>query len=404
MFPLKYTIAVLVGVYILIVRSLRYRRCKSIQSKFSSRPLSSMTAKEAHGIFRELRELEFPYSLHNSMGIALLKTSAIPTIAKLLSATGQLSEKNASKRGADTEIILMEAHDREPGSDSHLNAIARMNYLHARYRKAGKILDEDMLHTLGSPVVEIIRAVNDNEWRTLSEVEICAVGVFHKCLGEAMEIPFTLLPSSKTGWKDGAHFARELYDWTLEYEHAVANPTHSTVTLGRRFLDIPMFNVPTFLRPVAEGIVGTKLDRHMRVSMGFPDPGYAIQGLAMTIKIIRPFILRHFSVPRPEFMAVHALNESPDPVSGMYTINFYTAHPWYVKPTAKHRWGLRSWFIRLFGSGIVPGTSSGLYRESGYDLKSIGPAAQEKKGAAEMEETVERLRKGNYASACPFAV
>ncbi|RMJ28853.1 hypothetical protein PHISP_00304 [Aspergillus sp. HF37] len=171
-----------------------------------------MTVKEAHQIIRELREQEFPYSLHNAMNNSLLKTASIPTMAKLFVAADQLNEKNMTKRAADTEVFLNEVHDREPGTDPHLLGIARTNHLHSRYRKAGKVLDKDMLHTLGSAVVDIIRTVDGNEWRQLTDVEECAIGVFHGALGDAMEIPFTLLPSCKTGWTDGAHFARELVD------------------------------------------------------------------------------------------------------------------------------------------------------------------------------------------------
>lgn len=41
-----------------------------------------MTVKEAHQIVRELRELEFPYSLHNAMKISLHKVTTLhhPTL------------------------------------------------------------------------------------------------------------------------------------------------------------------------------------------------------------------------------------------------------------------------------------------------------------------------------------
>lgn len=38
-----------------------------------------MNVKEAHQIVRELRELEFPYSLHNAMKISLLKVPTLNT-------------------------------------------------------------------------------------------------------------------------------------------------------------------------------------------------------------------------------------------------------------------------------------------------------------------------------------
>lgn len=61
--------------YLLLVRSLRFRRARKIESKFDGRALSSMTVREAHEIFRELRELEFPYTLHSAMKLSLLKVN-----------------------------------------------------------------------------------------------------------------------------------------------------------------------------------------------------------------------------------------------------------------------------------------------------------------------------------------
>lgn len=70
----------LLSLYAVVVRYYRYQRCIAIQSRFNStkRPLSSMTVKEGHHIVRELRELEFLYSLHNAMKISLLKVTTPP--------------------------------------------------------------------------------------------------------------------------------------------------------------------------------------------------------------------------------------------------------------------------------------------------------------------------------------
>lgn len=100
-------------------------------------------------------------------------------------------------------------------------------------------------------------------------------------------------------------------------------------------------------------------------------------------------------------MAVKLLNDSPDQSTGLYTVNFWIAHPWYVKPTFRHRWGLKALSVRLFGSGVVP-TPNGPYRHSGYDLRTIGPAAQEKRGQDEMEAIFASLKEMNFAAGCPF--
>lgn len=79
----------LLSLYAVVVRYFRYQRCTAIQSRFqpTRRPLSSMTVKEAHQIIRELRELEFPYSLHNAMKISLLKVPILHPHHRLANAS-----------------------------------------------------------------------------------------------------------------------------------------------------------------------------------------------------------------------------------------------------------------------------------------------------------------------------
>lgn len=116
---------------------------------------------------------------------------------------------------------------------------------------------------------------------------------------------------------------------------------------------------------------------------------------------MRKSILRYLSLPRPESKAVRVLNESPDPSTGLYTWNIWIEHPWYVKPTFKNRWGLKALFVRMFGNGAIP-SEMDTYKESGYDLRTIGPARQEKRGQDGMEAIFQSLKGTNYASRCPF--
>ncbi|GAB1194399.1 hypothetical protein APSETT444_003644 [Aspergillus pseudonomiae] len=262
-----------------------------------------MTVKEAHDIMRQLRELEFPFALRSSTRMTTLKTASVPTVAGLFVATGQRSEKNNTKRAADTEVIMNEIHDREAGSDAHVMAFARMNYIHSRYRKAGKILNEDMLHTLGSAVLDVFRSIEKYEWRQLSDVEKCA--------------------------------------------------------------------------------------------------GITLSSLVAGSVAIRKFILRYLSLPRPDFMAVKVLDATPDPSTGRYVVKEWLDNPWYVKPTFLNRWGLKSWLVRLFGTGNVP-TKNGPFRDEGYDIKAIGPQIIKNKGQAEVEAILENFRKRDIPAGCPF--
>lgn len=188
-------------------------------------------------------------------------------MSKLFAVTGQNNRRNAGKRSVDTEILLREAQSKDRQSIRYMQAVARMNYFHSRYRKAGKILDEDLLHTLGSGIVEAFRMLDDNEWRKLTDVEKCAIGIFHKNLGEDMEIPFTLLPSSQIGWENGLDFAVELRDWTIQYEGLVAKPVATNDQYVRVYVDSATSAMPKAITILLRKVLGAELDDTMRVSL-----------------------------------------------------------------------------------------------------------------------------------------
>lgn len=120
-------------------------------------------------------------------------------MSKLFAVTGQNTPHNAAKRATDTEILLREGQTKLRDSERYQLSVARINFFHARYRKAGKITDNDLLHTLGDGAHEILRTIRAEEWRDLTDVEVCAVGVFHQAYGEDVEIPFDILPECE-GW------------------------------------------------------------------------------------------------------------------------------------------------------------------------------------------------------------
>jgi hypothetical protein len=107
-----------------------------------------MTLEDAHSIPLALPGLEFPETFLISVFFVLFKTYGIPSISKLLVATGQLSSPElASKRTADTGVVITEVVLNKPDSERTISGIALMNYLHGRYIKAGKISNDDMLYT-----------------------------------------------------------------------------------------------------------------------------------------------------------------------------------------------------------------------------------------------------------------
>ncbi|PQE21362.1 dephospho- kinase protein [Rutstroemia sp. NJR-2017a BBW] len=389
--------------YLLLVRICRYQRAEQISSVFGhgKRPLSSMTTEEAHNIMTQLQELEFPNAFHKARKIALLKAGGIPTMSKLFAVTGQNNRRNAGKRAIDTEILLREVQSKDRGSIRYMQAVARMNYFHFRYRKAGKILDEDLLHTLGDGLLESLRVVDDQEWRKLTDVEKCAIGIFHKNLGEDMEIPYAPLPSSQMGWVNGLHFATELRDWTIQYEAAVAKPVATNDQYVRVYVDSATSALPKAITHVLRKALGSELDDTMRTSLCLEAPGPILKPALEAFTNIRKLGLRHLSLPRPSFLAVKAVEDDANPLSGLYNFNYLGLRPWYVKPTFWRSWGPVALLLGILG-GRAPGTGGDKYYPQGYDLKTIGPKPQEGKGLDEMRTTIEFLKARGSVN-CPFS-
>lgn len=297
-------------------------------------------------------------------------------------------------------------------------AVSRINYLHSRYRRANKILNEDMLHTLGDGLAEIFRVVDGQEWRCLSEIEKCALGVFHFNLGRDMDIPFDALPSAKGGWRDGRHFAQELVEWTMRYEEEVCRFTPQSRSYVEVYVDSATARLPKFVGVLVRKMLGFELHGPMRESLGYDTnlmlyettftdtshsieaPGLLLKAVITVIQCSGKYALRYLALPRSAGRPAVQLDETPDADSGLYHFSHSMLKPWYVKPTFWTSWGPRAMFVRLLG-GYVPGEER--FKPQGYSPKTIGPDPQEGKGLNDMEETVNCLRASGAMAQCPFS-
>ncbi|KAL5441337.1 hypothetical protein PMIN06_009389 [Paraphaeosphaeria minitans] len=389
------------ALYILLVRYARFRRAKSIASPFADggRALSSMTTQEASAIMNQLQSLEFPYAMNKARSVALLKAGGIPTMSKLFAVTGQNNVKNAGKRAVDTEILLRESQTQPPDSERYMYAVARMNYLHARYRQAGKILDTDLLHTLGDGAHEIIHIIDKEEWRKLSDVEKCAIGIFHYNLGQDLEIPFIPLQSSQIGWRDGLHFVNELVQWTQAYEKEVAKPTATGDQYVRVYVDSAGMKLGKCVTALLRQIVGSDLDATMRESLCIEAPGYILALVLLAVRATRKVLLQYLALPRPQAFAYESVDAAPNS-AGLYNFSHSGFQPWYVLPTFRSLWHPTAVLLRFIGAR-KPGSRGDRYKPTGYDLKTIGPLPQEGRGLEEMIATVTDMEKRRLNN-CPF--
>lgn len=316
-------------------------------------------------------------------------------------ATGELaSSETASRRTADTGVLILEFALNKPSSERAIKAIARMNYLHARYKKAGKISNVDMLYTLSVFALEPVRWVNKYEWRCLTDMEVCASGTYWKAMGDAMEISFEELPSHGTGWKDGLHWLEEVKEWSLEYEERHMLPAQTNHDLADKHLNLIFLNVPKRLNVVGKKVVSVLVGERLQKAMMLPEASPAYFYVINGALAIRKLFLRYLALPRPEFLRKDYISAEPDKTTGRYSSKEYLSHPWYVRPTFKRRWGSRAWITRLLGRKL-PGDDGNKYNPEGYKILELGPASQKGKGLMEMEATEVRLQRSEHGG-CPF--
>lgn len=261
--------------YSVLVRFLRYRRRDQVPLRFGYQDRASwphMTLNDAHVIQLSLAEFEFPTVFSVSVFFALFKTYGIPSISQLLVATGHLSSPlTASKRAADTGVIITEVVLNAPDSVRTIDGISRMNFLHGKYIQSSKISNDDMLYTLSLFVLEPLRWTEKFEWRRVTDVERCAMGVYWRDLGEAMNIHYEPLVSSPSNkeprWRDGLHWLEELERWSLAYEKEKMVPDEANAKLARATFDIGLFNLPQWMKPFGYKIASCLLEPRLRRAM-----------------------------------------------------------------------------------------------------------------------------------------
>lgn len=410
-------------VYLAVVYLLRHRRASSLPKRYGLTTRTSfarMTVDDAQSILKDLTELEFPKIFGFSIIFALFKegtrseratnhiadfvliqTYGISNVSSLLVSTGELSNpETASKRTADTGVLLLEFALNKPSSERTMRVIARMNYLHARYQKSGKIRDCDMLYTLSLFALEPGRWVDKYEWRSLTQLELCACGTYWKSMGDAMLISYGELPSHKQGWTDGLHWLQEMEKWSLGYEDLNMVPAATNHQLANAHLDVLFLNLSPKLASIGKNIVAVLLGENLRKAMMFPEPSPTLQLFLVIILNARKYLLKYCFLPRPDFMRKQYIPTAPDSRTGRYNSVEYLSYPWYVKPSMKSRWGPRAWITWVLRRKL-PGDDGNKYMPEGYTFDEVGPITLRGKGISDMDNTRARLLE-QRRSGCPF--
>ena len=134
-------------------------------------------------IYRITYLYEFPWDLVQSLGFALFRTYAVPSIGRLLHETGEFTERT-QKRYDDTLLLLDEVLMHGLDSSEGRAGVRRVNQMHAMYA----ISNDDMRYVLATFVVVPMRWLDDFGWRPMSETERIAAAEYYKELGRHMAI------------------------------------------------------------------------------------------------------------------------------------------------------------------------------------------------------------------------
>ncbi|TDZ61600.1 Mycophenolic acid synthesis protein B [Colletotrichum trifolii] len=389
--------------HLLLVRFLRYRRRDDIQRRYpykTREEMASMSLSDAAAIMRELSDREFPTIFYSSVSFALFKTYGIPTISKLLVATSQLSgDATASKRRTDTGVLMTEIIFNDPASRRNISAVARVNFLHDGWRRAGKISNDDMLYTLSLFALEPVRWTAKYEWRDLTVIEKTAMAVFWKDLGREMLVDYDRLVPHMGGKDDPLAWLEALQVWSIEYEEEYMVYSVPNEKLARANTNLIMLDLPTFAHGFVFAQLRCLMDPILRHAMGYEDPSDFQFAIFRQLVSLRRCIIRHVCLPRPKWWTNPLIPDKADPRTGRFCLPSYLAHPYYVKPTFYSRWGPSAMYSRLIG-GCLPGDEDDKYYPNGYVISEVGPEGQIGKGKEHMDTTRERISK---ARGCPMA-
>lgn len=170
-------------------------------------------------IYRNVALYEFPWDFNQSLSFALFRTYAVPSIGRLLDATGEFTG-SVQKRYDDTALLLDGPLVHGFDSPEGRAGVRRVNQMHAMY----DISNDDFRYVLATFVVVPKRWLDDFGWRPLSAVELRASVVYYRELGRRMAIKD--LPETYEGFAnlmddyEAAHFAfdtgaRRVADATL---------------------------------------------------------------------------------------------------------------------------------------------------------------------------------------------
>lgn len=215
---------------------------------------------DAQAIYRISAGFEFPWDYRRSLELALFSTYCVPSISRLLDATGEFRVR-PQRRYDDTVLLMAELAEHGCDSARGRQALRVINRAHGRYA----ITNDDMLFVLASFVYEPIDWIDAYGWRPLHPHERLAAFHHYRDVGRRMGI--TGIP---------ADFA-EFRDFKRAYERAHFRYADSNRRVGTATVRLFCSWYPAPLRPLVRQALLALLPAEIRAAFGFPaaPPGTA---------------------------------------------------------------------------------------------------------------------------------
>lgn len=198
---------------------------------------------------------EFPWDTTRSLELALFRTFAVPSIARLLDSTGEFAGA-AQKRYDDTDLLISTMLEDGYDSPTGSRALRRMNQIHGRF----EISNDDFLYVLSTFVFEPIRWNERFGWRRMVEAERLATFHCWREIGRRMNI--RELPESY----------EELERLNVEYERDRFASTSESRRVGGHGRELFAAWFPRPARPLVRRGIHALLDEPLRVAFDYPAP------------------------------------------------------------------------------------------------------------------------------------
>lgn len=219
--------------------------------------------------------VDFPWDTTRALEFALFRTFAVPSIAALLTRTGEF-EKRPQKRYDDTDIIMSEIVEHGYDSERGLAAIKRMNQLHGRFR----ISNEDFLYVLSTFVFVPIRWIDRFGWRRMTEGERIAWFQFWREVGRRMNI------------HDIPEECAAFEAFSNDYEKAQYRFTEASQKVGTATRRLFQSWFPAFMSPLVASGIHAFLDDALIEAFGFPKASPWLKAAATGSMRLRAHALR----------------------------------------------------------------------------------------------------------------